>query len=83
LNRYYIGESIDVSDRLLQHNSGFFKGSYTTKANDWILFLTIECSDIIQARKIESFIKKMKNRSFIEKLKAEPNMIADLLCRLR
>ncbi|MCG2459175.1 GIY-YIG nuclease family protein [Flavobacteriaceae bacterium F89] len=28
-NRYYIGESEDISERIKQHSTGFFKNSFT------------------------------------------------------
>ena len=35
IDKFYVGESADIETRLLQHNSGFFKGSYTSRSNDW------------------------------------------------
>jgi putative endonuclease len=33
-NKYYVGECEDFAIRLVQHNSGFFKSSSTTFANE-------------------------------------------------
>jgi len=78
LNRYYIGESENVVKRLKEHNDGYFKSSYTSTVNDWIVYLSIECSDRIQARKVEKYIKSMKSRKYIQNLKEYPELISKL-----
>ena len=78
LNRYYIGESENVVKRLKEHNDGYFKSSYTSTVNDWIVYLSIECSDRIQARKVEKHIKSMKSRKYIQNLKEYPELISKL-----
>ena len=78
LDKYYIGESIDVPTRVFQHNSGFFKNSFTSSSDDWQIFLKIECGSRALARKIESHIKKMKSRKYIEDLKKYPEIISKL-----
>ena len=78
LDKYYIGETIDVVERLVQHNQGYFAKSFTSKTNDWSLFLRIDCDSRVQARKIESHIKRMKSRKYIENLKSYPEMISKL-----
>ena len=77
-NKYYVGETENPEQRLIQHNSAFFPGKFTAQATDWELFLCIEFNDRIKARKFESFIKKMKSRKFIESLKADKNKLMDL-----
>lgn len=59
-DRFYIGETCDVSERLSQHNSGFYKNSFTKQATDWAVFFTIECHSRKQAIEIEIFISKSK-----------------------
>ena len=78
-NQFYIGESVNPVERLNQHNSGFYENSRTKIAIDWELFLTIECNSKTQAIKLERFIKKMKSRKFILKLKENPGIVSDLL----
>ena len=68
LDKYYVGETSDITQRLNQHFSRFYKGSYTSQTDDWKKKLVIEFSTINQARKAEIFIKKMKSRKFIEQL---------------
>lgn len=38
LNRYYVGYTIDLETRILEHNSGI--STYTSKAKDWVLKYT-------------------------------------------
>ena len=35
---FYIGETEDIEQRLVQHNSHFFKNSYTQKYSDWEIY---------------------------------------------
>ncbi|MFN4197461.1 MAG: GIY-YIG nuclease family protein [Flavobacterium sp.] len=39
LNKYYIGETENVKETLVQHNTKFFNSAYTGLTNDWELFL--------------------------------------------
>ncbi|TAL77335.1 MAG: GIY-YIG nuclease family protein [Bacteroidetes bacterium] len=80
INRYYVGYTSDIEERLKLHNSGHFGGkSYAYKASDWIIFLLISCETIKQAVFVESRIKRMKSRKYIENLKKYPEMIEKLL----
>ncbi len=78
LDSYYIGETENVSQRLVWHNSGKFKGSSTSRTNDWQIFLEITCVSREQARRIEKHIKRMKSRRYIENLKIYPNILIGL-----
>jgi putative endonuclease len=78
---YYIGETSDIKNRIHWHNSGQFKNSHTKIANDWILFHSIDCIDIIQARKIERHIKDMKSKTYILNLKNYPEIAQKLLIK--
>ncbi len=68
INKYYIGETVNVSERLVQHNLGYFKGSYTKRASDWELKLVLNFDSIEQSRAAEAFIKRMNSSKFIERL---------------
>ena len=81
VNRFYVGQTINPSKRLEQHKSHFYKNSSTKIADDWELFLVIECISKKQALKLEQFIKNMKNRKFYIKLKENPEIIKELLNR--
>ncbi|WP_205589285.1 GIY-YIG nuclease family protein [Mesonia aquimarina] len=69
LDKFYVGETENLEERLSQHSSGFFKNSFTAKANDWILFLKIKANSRIQSRQIERHIKQMKSSVYIRNLK--------------
>ncbi|MBL0047025.1 MAG: GIY-YIG nuclease family protein [Bacteroidetes bacterium] len=83
LNKFYVGETSDFNRRLIQHNQNFFPLSYTSKAKDWLEFLVIVCEDPKHARNMESFIKKMKSRKFIESLKTEPEKLNDIITKMK
>ena len=79
LSRFYIGSTKDLQGRLEKHLSHFYGNqNFTTKADDWFLFLSIECTSEIQARKIELHIKSMKSRKYVENLLKYPEMILRL-----
>ncbi len=66
LNRYYIGHTGQLDDRLFRHTNS---GSKSTKAaHDWQLVYSESCPSRSDAMKRESFIKKQKSRRFIETL---------------
>ena len=80
LDRYYVGYTSDIEERLKLHNSGNFGGkSYTHITSDWELYLLIPCDTIKQAVFMESKIKKMKSRKYIENLMKYPEMIKKIL----
>jgi len=67
-NRYYVGQTEDYLRRLTQHNNGEFHKS-TNSGRPWELKAVFEIEGGRgQALKIESFIKKQKSRTLIEKL---------------
>jgi putative endonuclease len=37
IGKYYVGETSDIEQRLIQHNTGFYKGSFTKQSIDWEL----------------------------------------------
>lgn len=78
---YYIGSCLIISERLQQHLDKTYFDSYTRKASDWTLCLSIDRLDYQQARKIEKHIKSMKSRNYIENLKKYPEMVLALVKR--
>ncbi len=83
LDKYYIGETENIEERLILHNTGFFKGSYTSQGSDWKLFYTIKCSSRLQSRAIEGHIKRMKSRTYIENLPKFPEITQKLLLKYK
>jgi len=80
LDRYYIGYTENIEERINLHNTGHFGGqSFTHRASDWMLYFLIPCTSINQAVYIESRIKKMKSKIYIENLKKYPEMVEKLL----
>jgi putative endonuclease len=55
INRYYTGYTSDLNERLRLHNQGHFGGkSFTRRASDWEIYLSIQCKTIEQAIYVES-----------------------------
>ena len=77
--KYYIGETHNISERVLKHNKHSYQNSFTKTAADWNLVLTFECADRSTALYLEGFIKRMKSRVFIEKIIPNPEILADFL----
>ena len=63
LDRYYVGSTNNVNDRLIRHNSG--QGSYTKKGVPWILVKSFELSTRSEAVKFEMKIKKRGAKRFL------------------
>ena len=78
LDKYYVGETVDIENRLVEHNEGKYKKAFTKKAKDWSVFLLINCATKQQALKIEKHIKRMKSRVYIENLKKFPEIVKRL-----
>jgi len=62
--RYYVGQTTDVEQRLAAHNSG--RSRWSKRGVPWQLVFKKECADRSGARRLESFIKRQKSRRFIE-----------------
>jgi len=80
-DRFYIGETSNVQERINQHNSGFYDFAFSKQASDWNLYWSLECNSRSQAIKIEKHIKKMRNRKFYENLILYPEISQKLLIR--
>jgi predicted GIY-YIG superfamily endonuclease len=60
-SRFYVGSTVDLDRRLLQHMQGH---THTTKRiGAWVLQKFIPCRSIEEARSLERTIKKSKNIS--------------------
>ncbi len=78
LDKYYVGEAMDLEERIKRHNSGFYDSAFTKQASDWVLFHSILCNNRVQARKIETHIKNMKSRTYFQNLKKFPEITEKL-----
>jgi len=74
LNKYYVGETSDFKKRIKEHKTGFYKNSFTSKAQDWELFFKLDCKNKFQAIRIEKHIKRMKSKNYISNLKNYPEI---------
>jgi putative endonuclease len=81
LNRYYIGFTTNFDLRLEFHFSDEQTRKFTHKANDWEVFLTVDCSSKKQGLFIEKHIKNMKSKIYIENLKKYPEITSKLLLK--
>ena len=79
---FYTGfTTTTLEDRLQKHNSKYYGNKFTAISSDWEVYFFIECSSENQARDIESHIKRMKSRKYIQNLKQYPEMGQGLLFR--
>ena len=76
LNRYYLGHTSDLIDRIRKHNSNH-KG-FTGKANDWKLVYSEEYSLKCEAYARERQVKSWKSKNRIESLIANSSEHPDL-----
>jgi putative endonuclease len=81
LGKFYIGSCDDLFYRIQQHHLKEFVGSFTAKASDWELFLSVDNLEYQRARLIESHIKRMKSRKYILNLKSYPKILLKLIER--
>ncbi len=79
IDSFYIGCCLDISKRLLEHNTGKYSNSFTRKTNDWEIHYLIENVELYLALKIENHIKKMKSRQYLENLILYPQISTKLI----
>jgi putative endonuclease len=64
--RYYVGSTNDLERRLVEHNAG--KTKYTSKSMPWVMVFNQKFRTLSIARKAECWVKRQKDREFIERL---------------
>ena len=80
LDRFYIGSTTDIDQRIINHNNHKHGNkTFTSNANDWVLFIFIPTPNYPQARRIELLIKKKKSSRFIKNLNQYPELITKLI----
>ena len=84
LNRFYIGSTTDMKQRLINHNTHHHGNkTFTSKASDWKIFIFIPTPNYPQAKRMELLIKKKKSAKFIQNLKKYPELIDDLISKTK
>jgi putative endonuclease len=68
-DKYYVGSCEDVNKRLIKHNTNHT--GFTGKTGNWVIKLSEEHQDKLEALKREKQIKAWKSRKMIEKLISE------------
>jgi putative endonuclease len=63
-DRYYVGQTDDLMERLEHHRAGI--SPYTSIAGDWVLVYHEEFSTRTEAIRRENGIKRKKSRKYIE-----------------
>ena len=81
INRFYVGSCMKIEERLFEHNTGKYSNAYTKRAKDWEIYLTIENLEFDVVRKIETHVKKMKSKKYIQNLKAHLDLQMKLVER--
>jgi putative endonuclease len=78
-NKFFSGSCLDLEARLIDHKNKTFLNSFTANADDWELYFSINELHHSDARKIETHIKSMKSKKYIENLKKYPEMVEKLI----
>ncbi len=81
LNKFYIGSCLNLAERMADHKNKIYMDSFTTLANDWDLYFTIDEIEGSVARTIEQHIKSMKSKRYIENLRKYPEIIEKLISK--
>ena len=81
LDTYYIGSCEDFDIRFEEHISKTYSGSFTSRSDDWKLFLRIKDLGYRQSRMIETHIKLMKSRKYIRDLSEYPEIVLRLISK--
>ena len=77
--KFYIGETSNIDERILKHQNHYYSNSFTKIANDWEIVLSFICNDKDEAIYLENFIKRMKSKTFNNKIITEPSILKDIL----
>ncbi len=63
--KLYIGQTIDIKQRLVQHNTGAFKGYTSRFQGEWELIYTEEVPTRTEALLREKQLKSYRGREFV------------------
>ncbi len=67
-DRYYIGESVNIQERLSQHNSHHYTHASTSFTSDWIIAIHYSLQNRKEALIIEKYLKSLKSKKFLRAL---------------
>ena len=67
LDKFYIGFSENIDQRISFHNSEE-NLKWSKSGAPWVIYITIPCDTVSQARKMERYIKQQKSRKCILQL---------------
>ena len=82
IDSFYVGSTTEpIEIRLERHNSTYYENKWATRGIPWRLMLEIKCDKVELARSIESHIKKMKSKVYINNLIRYPEMVSKLKAR--
>ncbi|WP_019599920.1 MULTISPECIES: GIY-YIG nuclease family protein [Rhodonellum] len=70
IDKYYVGQSENVANRIAFHNDGVRNKIWTRRGIPWELKTVFGFESKTESLKAEKFIKNQKSRIFIEKLLA-------------
>ena len=62
----YVGSTLDLENRLREHNSG--KSTFTSRYKPWVIVYSEKFDTIGEARKREKYLKSCAGRKFLKKL---------------
>lgn len=77
LNRYYTGStSGTIEGRIDKHlNKIYGKKAFSAKTAYWVLFWSVYTDSMVHARKMESKLKKMKSKVYLQNLVKYPELV--------
>ena len=79
-DKYYVGQTADVVQRLQYHNELSTK-SYTSRHRPWELVCKLEVPGRREAIQVERYIKGRKSREYIKKISTDEAARRRLLSR--
>ena len=80
-DKYYVGFTRDLKQRFEYHLVKEFAKGFTAKYSDWEIYYEIPDLSVTTARNIESHIKKMKSKKYLQNLKKFPGITERLISR--
>jgi len=79
LDRFYIGMTENLEQRITHHNNPIDSSKFTSRGIPWELFMAIPCQSKEHAQKLERLIKLKKSKIFIENFKKYPELVEKIV----